>query len=169
MPHQAFRPRISVIRRKELQRSRKEARYREAARLIDRGSTLPNALKQAGISRRTFAKLNERHQAIEAAPEAGRGRYRLTGKVARPITVVDASGRVRSVQIVGNDRVPAAVWQKEYGSGRRLTGATIRTVDGKRIRLSTDRDQIDQAVLEMTPEELEDLDIYRDDRYAAAA
>jgi hypothetical protein len=184
MARKPSQPRLSASRRRELRHSTKEARFREATRLVDRGSTFPNALKQAGISRSTFNKLNERYQAIEKAPEKGRGRYRLTERVSHALTVVDDTGQVRSVRVAGKDRQVAAVWQKsvntllatrnpsrrtiDYQLGGRLMGTTIHTVDGERIRLSTNWDQIKQAVLEMEPEEQEDLDIYRDDRYAAA-
>jgi hypothetical protein len=178
-------PRISETRRKELRHAPKETRYREAVRLINRGASLRQALKNAGISRSTFKTLNERHQAVEPAPEEGRGRYRLTVKTAHAMTVVDATGQVRSVRLAGKDRQAGVVWQNSVNTllamrnpsrltidhqlRRRLMGTTIRTVDGERIRLSTDWDQIRQAVLAMTPEEQEDLDIYRDDRSAAAA
>lgn len=47
-------------------------------------------------------------------------------------------------------------------------GRTIRTVDGRTIKLSRNWQQIKQAMLGMSPEEWEDMQIYRD-RYAEAA
>jgi hypothetical protein len=180
-------PRISASRKQRLKQAKPQVRFNAAIGLVERGSTLSHALKEAGISRRTFNKLNARTNEIgettRVLQRTGKGKYEW-GAGAGLLTIVDEKGRARRARVTGHDRQVVAVWQKsantladtrnpskatvQYQMGGRLMGRTIRTVDGRTIKLSRNWQQIKQAMLSMSPEEWEDMQIYRE-RYAEAA
>lgn len=108
-------PRISASRKQRLKQAKPQVRFNAAIRLVERGSTLSHALKGAGISRRTFNKLNARTNEIgettRVLERTGKGKYEW-GSGASLLTVVDDRNRVLRVRVTGHDRQVVAVWQK---------------------------------------------------------
>ncbi len=159
-------PRLSSVTKKRLKHEAPASRARAAARLIAKGATKAHALKEAGLSNRTFAKYGY-HQHEMARP------------IAATYTVVDDKTlRLISVQLVGKDRQLAGRWAKDTNTylradrihpGARTAiqkdfgGKFIRTLDGRKIRLSTGLDAIAAAFQTATPQQFADWEIYKRD------
>jgi hypothetical protein len=170
-------PRLSHQRRKVLRFSTAEARYREAVGLVERGKSLTASLKDVGLSRRKFHKINEGtpnrpglHAIMRTGEPPGKPQFAVAYKTLKKWELIDRGGAVREIRVTGKDRDRLAAYRDAVREAvrtgnpsplRKFQTIRIRDIYGKVYRLNTDLELLKHAELTAEPSEIGDIENYQ--------
>ena len=169
----ARNPRLSASRKRDLRASTTEARYRAVVEMVERGSSVSHALKEAGLSRSAFNRLNSEYRSLVKS-EGSSGRYEVSASANARFMIVDQAGNERRVRVTGKQRELAGAYRDAVEKALRQRDAKkaakilapfyrkkIKTLDGETITLNTDPAVLKQLRLLAEPATITDAEWYQ--------
>lgn len=170
-------PHLSRQRQKELRLYTPEARYREVVGLVARGKSLTASLKEVGLSRGKFAKINEGtlnkpglHAIVRTGEPRGKPQFAVGYKTLKTWELIDRHGVLQEVRVTGKDREKLASYQDAVRDAirtgspnplRPFRNVRVRDIYGKVYRLNTDLETLRHALLTAEPSEISDMENYQ--------
>jgi hypothetical protein len=169
-------PHLSRQRQKELRLYTAEARYREAVGLVARGKSLTASLKEVGLSRGKFIKINEGtlskpglYAIVRTGEPRGKPQFAVGYNTLKTWELIDRHGVLQEIRVTGKDREKLAGYQDAVRAAIRTGSPTplrpfrnirVRDIYGKVYRLNTDFETLRHSELTAEPRVIKDMEIY---------